>query len=87
MDPKPDNIYLITDGLPTQGNKPPARERLIKPGDRLKFYNQAVGLLSRRIPVNVLLYPMDGDPEAAGYFWRLAIDTDGSFMTPSEDWP
>jgi hypothetical protein len=30
---------------------------------------------------------MDGDPDAAGYFWRLAIDSDGSFMTPSSDWP
>jgi len=46
-----------------------------------------MGQLPGGIPVNVLLYPMDGDPEAAGYLWRLAIDTKGSFMTPSEDWP
>jgi len=87
LDPKPDNIYLITDGLPTQGKNAPKAEKLVRPQDRLKFFNQAMGQLPGGVPVNVLLYPMDGDPEAAGYLWRLAIDTKGSFMTPSEDWP
>jgi hypothetical protein len=87
MEPKPDNIYLLTDGLPTQGKNPPKNEKLVQPKDRLKFFNQALGQLPGRVPVNVLLYPMDGDPDAAGYLWRLAIDTQGSFMTPSEDWP
>ncbi len=87
MKPKPDNIYLLTDGLPTQGKSPPNKEKLVKPNERFKNFNQAVKLLSGETPVNVLLFPMDGDPDAAGYFWRLAIDTRGSFMTPSEDWP
>lgn len=87
LEPKPDNIYLLTDGLPTQGKQPPGKEKLVKPGDRLKFYNQALQRLPAKVPVNVLLFPMDGDPEAAGYLWRLAIDSRGSFMTPSEDWP
>jgi hypothetical protein len=87
MNPKPDNIYLLTDGLPTQGKTSPNDEKLVQPKDRLKFFNQALGQLPGRVPVNVLLYPMDGDPDAAGYLWRLAIDTQGSFMTPSEDWP
>ena len=87
MDPKPDNIYLITDGMPTQGKSAPGSEKMIKPNDRLKFFSQALSRLPGKIPVNILLYPMDGDPDAAGYFWRLAIDSDGSFMTPSSDWP
>jgi hypothetical protein len=87
MDPKPDNIYLITDGLPTQGKSAPAKEKMIKPNDRMKFFSQALSRLPGKIPVNILLYPMDGDPDAAGYFWRLAIDSKGSFMTPSSDWP
>jgi len=87
MNPKPDNIYLITDGLPTQGKSAPANEKMIRPNDRMKFFSQALSRLPGKIPVNVLLYPMDGDPDAAGYFWRLAIDSDGSFMTPSSDWP
>jgi F0F1-type ATP synthase membrane subunit b/b' len=87
MDPKPDNIYLLTDGLPTQGKNTPDKEKLVRPDNRLKFFDQALDQLPRGIPVNVLLYPMDGDPDAAGYFWRLAIDSRGSFMTPSRDWP
>lgn len=87
MNPKPDNIYLLTDGLPTQGKTSPGSEKLVRPQDRAKFFDQAMSHLPGKIPVNVLLYPMDGDPEAAGYFWRLAIDSRGSFMTPTEDWP
>ncbi|MCP4000112.1 MAG: VWA domain-containing protein [Gammaproteobacteria bacterium] len=87
MDRKPDNIYLLTDGLPTQGKNRPANEKKIMPDSRLKFFRQAADRLPGGIPVNILLYPMDGDPDAAGYFWRLAIDTRGSFMTPSRDWP
>jgi hypothetical protein len=87
MDRKPDNIYLLTDGLPTQGKTSPGKEKMIKPGNRLKFFGQAVNQLPGGIPVNILLYPMDGDPDAAGHFWRLAIDSRGSFMTPSRDWP
>lgn len=60
---------------------------MVKPDRRVRFFNQAMNGLPRRVPVNVLLYPMDGDPEAAGYFWRLAIDSQGSMITPSEDWP
>jgi hypothetical protein len=39
------------------------------------------------IPVNVILFPMEGDPVAASAFWKLAQATGGSFMSLSEDWP
>jgi len=87
LSPKPDNIYLLTDGLPTQSRVPPVREKLIRPTDRFKYFQAARNQLPIRVPVNVILFPMDGDPAAAGHFWRLAIDTRGSFLTPSADWP
>lgn len=87
MDPLPDNVFLLTDGLPTQGKEPPGKVVKVRPNDRVKYFNQAMQALPKRVPVNVLLYPMDGDPDAAGYFWRLALETRGSFMSPSEDWP
>jgi len=87
MNPQPDNIFLLTDGLPTQGATSPSSEKMVRPQDRAKFFQQATSRLPGKIPVNVLLYPMNGDPEAAGFFWRLAIDSRGSFMTPAEDWP
>lgn len=87
LQPAPDNIYLLTDGLPTQGKQAPGEVVQVKPAQRAAFFNQAVRELPGRAPVNVLLYPMDGDPDAAGFFWRLAIATRGSFLTPSRDWP
>jgi hypothetical protein len=39
------------------------------------------------IPVNTILFPMEGDPEAAAMFWQFAMTTKGSFLTPSRDWP
>jgi len=31
--------------------------------------------------------PLEGDPSAAAVFWQLAQYTQGSFLTPSKDWP
>jgi len=33
------------------------------------------------------LLPMEGDAYAAATFWKLAVDTNGSFLTPARDWP
>jgi len=84
--PPPDNVLLLTDGLPTQGRTPP-RDRLVSGKDRLKLFERAVQALPRGVPVNTLLYPMEGDPMAAPAFWKLAIATGGSFLTPARDWP
>ncbi|MGI9308579.1 MAG: VWA domain-containing protein [Gammaproteobacteria bacterium] len=87
MDPLPDNVFLITDGLPTQGKNPPREPEMIRPDRRVGYFNQALGALPDKVPVNVLLFPMDGDPDAAGYMWQLALRSRGSMMSPSEDWP
>jgi Mg-chelatase subunit ChlD len=86
LNPPPDNILLLTDGLPTQGREAP-RARTVSGKDRLKLFERAVHALPKGVPVNTLLYPMGGDPMAAPAFWKLAIATGGSFMTPSRDWP
>lgn len=86
ISPRPDNIILITDGLPTHGSSAPGRSK-ISSEQRFKFYQSAVKQLAPKVPVNTILFPMEGDPLAAGAFWKLAIDTKGSFMTPTRDWP
>jgi hypothetical protein len=86
LTPSPDNIILITDGLPTQGQKP-TRRTTISGADRVKLYIKAIKKLPKRIPVNTILLPMEGDPMAAMLFWRLAADSSGSFFTPTQDWP
>jgi len=87
LDPLPDNIYLLTDGLPTQGKVPPNEVVRVKENRRIEYFDKAVRELPRKVPVNVLLYPMVGDPAAAGLFWQLAMATRGSMLTPARDWP
>ncbi len=86
MSPPPDNIYLITDSLPTLANGS-STEGQVTPRQRLDRYWQAVDTLPDNIPVNTILLPMEGDPAAAAAYWQLATLTSGSFLTPSQDWP
>jgi hypothetical protein len=86
MGPRPDNILLLTDGLPTQGERK-SGQTTISGGERLSLFYQAVKKLPSSVPVNTILFPMEGDPMAAVSFWQLAIDTKGSFLTPTRDWP
>ncbi len=86
LSPPPDNILLITDGLPTQGRSKPL-STTVSADKRLDHFEQAAKLLDGRIPVNTILLPMEGDAWAAAAFWQLAINSEGSFMTPSRDWP
>ncbi len=86
MRPRPDNVYLITDGLPTQGSRT-IRGTTITGRQRLDLFTRAVNQVPGNVPVNVILAPLEGDPEAAYAFWRLAMNSDGSFLIPSEDWP
>ena len=86
LSPRPDNILLVTDGLPTQGRGKPTGTTVSSDG-RLKHFQAAVRALPSGIPVNTVLLPMEGDAYAAAAFWKLAQDTRGSFLTPARDWP
>jgi hypothetical protein len=86
MSPTPDNIFLLTDGLPTQGASPP-RGSKVSGQERQKLYRQAIRQLPGNVPVNIILAPMEGDPMAASELWQLAQVSKGSFLSPSRDWP
>jgi von Willebrand factor type A domain len=86
MTPAPDNLFLLTDGLPTMGKDKPWGSR-VSADKRLSLFRDAVKRLPAGLPVNTILLPMEGDPMAASEFWRLAVDTRGSFMCPAKDWP
>lgn len=86
LDPLPDNIYLIVDSLPTQGLRAP-RRATISGSDRLGLFRDALRELPNQVPMNVIMFPMEGDPLAAAAFWNLARTTGGAFMAPSRDWP
>jgi hypothetical protein len=86
LNPAPDNIFLLTDGLPTMGANKPWIKR-VSGKKRLSLFNEAIHKLPVGVPVNVILYPMEGDPMAADAYWRLAKNTKGSFFCPAGDWP
>ena len=86
LGPLPDQIVLITDGLPTQG-KVVATRKLIDSDARVRFFNEAVTQLPQHVPIDSVLLPMQGDPEAAHAFWHLARSSDGSVLMPAKDWP
>lgn len=86
MQPLPDNVYLLTDSLPTQGKGQP-RTGKVSGKRRARLFEQAVKALPPRVPLNVILFPMEGDPFAASAFWKLAVYTRGSFINPPRDWP
>ncbi len=86
LSPPPDNIFLITDGLPTQGTNPP-RGYTVSGRERQKLYRAAIKHLPKGVPVNIILAPLEGDPMAASEFWQLAQVSGGAFMSPSKDWP
>ena len=86
LDPRPDNIYLLVDGLPTMGEVPPNRPG-VTGEERMRHFERAERALPFNVPVNVILYAMEGDPFAAPAYWLMALNTGGSMMAPSEDWP
>ncbi|NBP07915.1 MAG: VWA domain-containing protein [Gammaproteobacteria bacterium] len=83
----PDQVILITDGLPTQGASTPAIRKLVKAETRVQFFLEAIRSKKDLPPVSVILLPMKGDTFAANRFWDLAIQTKGEFLMPSPDWP
>jgi hypothetical protein len=83
---RPDNIFLITDGLPTQGQNKP-NKNTVSGKQRGVLFNEAIKQLPRGVPVNVILFPMEGDPAAAAAFWQLGLSSKGAFLSPSKDWP
>ena len=86
MNPPPDNVYLITDGLPTQGLEAPVRAN-VSGKERNRLFEHAMQRLPRGIAVNTILLPLEGDPVAASAYWQLARVSQGSFLSPADDWP
>ncbi len=83
----PDQVILITDGLPTQGATPPALRRFVDAGQRARLFDEAIRGVNRNVPMDVVLLPMRGDLPASHRFWMLALSTKGAFVMPSPDWP
>jgi hypothetical protein len=75
LEAPPDNVFLLTDALPTAGD----------PRARVELFNEAVRAAPIGVPVNVVLLPKDGEPGAAPAFWLLALKTAGGLFAPMQD--
>ena len=86
LEPRPDNIIMLVDGLPTMDdvstNRPTITGR-----QRVRMFDSARRELPGGVPVNIFLYPLEGDYEAPILYWVMAYDTGGSLISVSRDWP
>ena len=77
------SLLLISDSLPTAPNP---SHRSLSEADRVQLFNAAMATRPN-FPVNVILFPFEGDPSAAGLFWKLSARTNGITLIPDNDWP
>ncbi len=86
LTPRPDNIILLADGLPTM-DAATTDSKTISGRRRNDLHHRALRELPSGIPVNIFLYPLEGDYEAPMAYWLLAYTSGGSFISVSRDWP
>ena len=86
LNPRPDNIILLVDGMPTM-SAPTTSKSVVSSNERGNLFSSAVRELPSGVPINILLYPMEGDLNAPISFWSLALTSGGSFVSVSKDWP
>ena len=86
LQPPPDNIILITDGLPTASDSILTRGGTSE-DERVRMLNAAWGRRPLTTPLNVMLFPMEGDATAAANFWLWGAESSGSFLCPAPNWP
>jgi hypothetical protein len=80
---RPSSLLFISDGLPTAPNP---SQRGLSEADRVKLFNSAMATRPN-YPFNAILFPFEGDPSAAGLFWKLSARTNGITLIPDNDWP
>ncbi len=86
LEPRPDNIILLVDGLPTMDDVSTSRQT-VTGRQRVRMFSNASRELPGGVPVNVLLYPLEGDYDAPILYWSLTFQTGGSLISVSRDWP
>ena len=102
LSPKPQQVLILTDGFPTlpgtkrlsslrgcRGSNRGAKA-VLSPTCRASVYLDAVEVVERRlanVPIDVILYPLDGDADAVRGYWLLTALSGGRLLTPAEGWP
>ncbi|MDE0367575.1 MAG: hypothetical protein OXP09_18610 [Gammaproteobacteria bacterium] len=100
--PRPRQLLILTDGYPTvPGNRrlsglrgcPTPRKGatpVLSPRCREAVYLDAVEVVNKRlagVPVDVILFPLEGDANAVRGYWLLSALSGGRMLTPARGWP
>ncbi len=95
------DLYLITDGLPTVGESSYAslnpfagcssllgKSTTISGECRVKLFRQSVKDSNLGgVKVNVILLPIEGDPDAVNEYWGWTAVSGGLVISPASNWP
>jgi hypothetical protein len=95
------DLYVITDGLPTAGESRYAslnpfancssllgKSTTISGECRVKLFRQTIRDSGPGgVKVNVILLPIEGDPDAVNEYWAWAAQTGGLLISPAGNWP
>ena len=97
LTPQVTDVYLVTDGLPTAADSSVSRRvrcatrgHTITGKCRLSLLKAALrdaAPRSRSVKVNVILLPIEGDPDAVAAFAEWTRYTGGLTMAPAASWP
>ena len=100
--PRPRQLLILTDGYPTvPGNRrlgglrgcPTPKKGttpVLSPRCREAVYLDAVEVVNKRlagVPVDVILFPLEGDANAVRGYWLLSALSGGRMLTPARGWP
>ena len=103
LQPRPKQVILITDGLPTlpgtaslsrlsecPRSNPSGRAPLLSPQCRRSILNDAVRAARRALQgtrVDVILLPLEGDSNAIDGYWTFTREFGGRVLSPYSGWP
>ncbi len=85
LSPRPDNVYLLTDALPTRTHgSGPTSPAAPNPAPFVAAFQL---LAQERQSLHVILFPFTDDPLATPTYWNATARLNGSFFAPAPDWP
>jgi hypothetical protein len=100
LNPKITHLYIVTDGLPTLGKRSKSLSSLANctslfgksktiTGDcRLRLFIYSLQQVQMPgVQVNVILLPLEGDPQAPQAYWDWTASTGGLMISPADSWP
>ncbi|MFT5419940.1 MAG: hypothetical protein ACI9D5_000681 [Candidatus Endobugula sp.] len=94
------HLYIVTDGLPTLGKRSKSlssfanctslfgKSTTITGDCRLRLFIYSLQQVQMPgVQVNVILLPLEGDPQAPQAYWDWTASTGGLMISPADSWP